>query len=376
MRAHLALSTALLASVLAVGAAAAERMVFPGADWQEASPESQGVDAAKLHAALRYLAEHTGRDGTKEAVIVRRGRLIWKGENIDKVHGVWSMTKSFTSTALGLLLDGGKCTLDTLAKDYLPDMAPAYPKVTLRHFTTMTSGYWAVGDEPQGNYIHGPSKTPFVPGPKPLFSPPGSKFAYWDSAMNQFANVLTRIAGEPLKALFKRRIADPIGMNPKKWDWKDFGKVGGLVVNGGAGNKGRGIYISAREAARFGHLFLNRGKWKERQLISAAWVDAATRPQVPAALPLGKPECGPNGPGTYGYNWWVNGTGPDGKRKWPGAPAGTFVAAGFNNNQCFVIPEWQMVVVRLGLDGSAKDGIWNGFFAGLTAAVAGGEKRK
>ena len=54
--------------------------------------------------------------------------------------------------------------------------------------------------------------------------------AYWDSAMNQFGNVLTRIAGEPIKDLFKRRIADPIGMNRSKWDWGDFGKVEGIKV--------------------------------------------------------------------------------------------------------------------------------------------------
>jgi CubicO group peptidase (beta-lactamase class C family) len=66
-------------------------------------------------------------------------------------------------------------------------------------------------------------------------TPPGARYAYWDSAMNQFANVLTRVAGEPLKALFKRRIADPIGMDPAAWDWMDFGTVDGLVVNGGAG---------------------------------------------------------------------------------------------------------------------------------------------
>jgi hypothetical protein len=54
----------------------------------------------------------------------------------------------------------------------------------------MTSGYRAVGDEPRGDYLHGPSPTPFTPGP-PLFAPPGSRYAYWDSAMNQFAHVLT-----------------------------------------------------------------------------------------------------------------------------------------------------------------------------------------
>jgi CubicO group peptidase (beta-lactamase class C family) len=114
-------------------------------------------------------------------VIVRHGRMILKGVDIDRVHGVWSVTKSFTGTALGLLIDDGKATLDTRAAALVPELAAHYPNATLRHFATMTSGYRAVGDEPQGDYRHGPSSTPFLPA-RPLFSPPGSQFAYWDSA--------------------------------------------------------------------------------------------------------------------------------------------------------------------------------------------------
>ena len=226
-----------LASSLRATQGGAE-MAFPAKGWQEATPQSRGVDPAKLAAAVEYLKRRSGRDGVKELVIIRRGRLIWKGSRIDKVHGVWSLTKSFTSTALGLLIDDGKCTLDTLAKDHVPSLARHYPRLALRHFATMTSGYRAAGDEPRGEYKHGPSPTPFRPA-RPLFAPPGSRFAYWDSAMNQFANVLTRIAGEPIESLLKQRIADPIGMNRAKWDWGDFGKVDGLTVNGGSGNHNR-----------------------------------------------------------------------------------------------------------------------------------------
>jgi CubicO group peptidase (beta-lactamase class C family) len=214
----------------------------------------------------------------------------------------------------------------------------------------MTSGYRAVGDEPRGTYTHGPSKTPFVPSPVPLFVPPGSRHAYWDSAMNEFAQVLTRIAGEPIEELFRRRIADPIGMNRKRWDWGDFGEVERLVVNGGSGNSNRHMQISARELARLGHLFLNGGEWNGKRLISADWVAAATSTQVPADLPLGHLESGIDGRGVYALNWWTNGLKPDGERKWPGVPPGAFSASGYNNNDMFVVPEWGMVIVRLGLD--------------------------
>ncbi len=334
---------------LCISVTASAQMTFPGEDWRQTSPEAQGIDSAKLEAAVSYLEDNCGSDGVKELVIIRNGCMIWKGTDIDKVHGVWSLTKSFTSTVLGLLIDDGKATLDTLAKDYVPSMTRTYPDVTLRHFTTMTSGYYAVGDKTSGSYKHGPSSTPFTPADTPLFSPPGSRYAYWDSAMNQFANVLTRIAGEPIEELFKRRIADRIGMNRAKWDWGDFGKIDGIVVNGGSGNSNKHMFISARELARFGHLFLNRGKWQGKQLISAEWVDMATKAHVPASIPL-EQLSGADGRGVYGFNWWVNAVKADGKLNWPGAPHCTYSASGYNNNDMFIIPKWNMVIVRLGLD--------------------------
>ncbi|MBI2479922.1 MAG: serine hydrolase [Planctomycetia bacterium] len=156
----------------------ADDMTFPREQWEETSPQLQSLDTTKLATAVDYLKQKSGRDSVRELVIVRNGRLVWKGENIDKGHGIWSCTKSFTSTALGLLIEDGKCTLDTPAKTFVPELAEHFPDVTLRHFTTMTSGYRAVGDEPKGSYLHGPSSTPFRPFDKPLFSPPGSKYAF------------------------------------------------------------------------------------------------------------------------------------------------------------------------------------------------------
>jgi len=161
---YLILCDLLILFLLTVNTADAERMAFPGKEWLQMSSESQGVNSKKLDSAIQYLAKNSGKDSVKELVIVRNGYIIWEGKEIDKVHGVWSLTKSFTSTVLGLLVDDGKVTLDTLARNYIPSMAETYPTVRLRHFTTMTSGYYAVGDEPRSNYKHGPSLTPFKPG--------------------------------------------------------------------------------------------------------------------------------------------------------------------------------------------------------------------
>lgn len=348
----LAFALALACALFALSSGAPAETAFPDAAWEERSPASMGLDEGKLHAAVEYLRANSGRDGVRELVIIRSGVMIWRGDNVDHVHGVWSLTKSFTSTVLGLLSDDGKASLDTRASAHLPEMTDAYPEVTLRHFTTMTSGYRAIGDEPQGAYLHGPSKTPFLPSPQPLFTPPGSHYAYWDSAMSQFGHVLTRLAQEPMADLFRRRIAEPIGMGPAKWDWGVVQEQDGLAINGGSGNAGKHVRICARELARFGLLMLHRGNWRGRQLLSPAWVDAATSVQVPADLPLGHPESNIDGRGVYGFNWWCNALGADGKRRWPGVPVGAYAASGYNNNDLFVIPEWDLVIVRLGLDES------------------------
>jgi CubicO group peptidase (beta-lactamase class C family) len=343
--------------------------VFPGAAWETATPESQGVRGDGLAAAHAHLEAMMGDGSARETVVIRHGRLIWEGPDSAKTHGVWSATKSFTSTCLGLLADDGRCGLGTPAHEFAPELEAVYPDVKLRHFTTMTSGYRAVGDEPRSGYLHGPSLTPLDPGPEPLFTPPGSHYAYWDSAMNVFALVLTRIAREPLATLFRRRIADPIGMDPAEWRWGVLAERDRIAVNGGAGNMNKHISTSARTLARLGLLFLHRGAWDSRRLLSAEWVDAATRVQVPASTPLGGPESGIDGRGVYGFNWWTNDIQPDGARSFPDAPAGMYLARGKFDNMLFLIPEWDMVVVRLGLAGNAPNAVWNGYLARIGAAL-------
>lgn len=358
---------------VAAGGTDAATEVFPGATWAESTPRAQGLNATRLRSAVDYLRDHSGRDGVRELVVVRHGYVVWHGDNWEHVHGIWSATKSFTSTVLGLLIDEGKATLDTRACQYVPELAAVYPDVTLRHFATMTSGYRAVGDEPMGHYTHGPSATPLVPSADPLFTPPGSRYAYWDSAMNQFGHVLTRIAGEPIAEYFWRKLGGPIGMDRRQWTWGVLDTVDGLAVNGGSGNADCHVKTSARELARLGLLFLNEGRWNGRQLLSKRWVQAATSVQVPATMPLGHAESGIDGRGVYGLNWWRNGLKPDGSRLWPGAPEDAFAASGFNNNDLFVLPSWRMVIVRLGLDeapdGPITDEVYGEFLARVGQAI-------
>ena len=361
----------ILLTFLILGCSNPSETIFPTDKWMVEKPEKVGIESKYLTEAVNFLELNSGRNGCQELMIVRGGRLIHKGDSVNKVHGIWSCTKSFTSTVLGLLIDDKRAQLSTFAKNIVPEMTEIYPLVTLSHFATMTSGYKAVGDTAKKGYTHGSSKTPFIPGIQSLFAP-GTKYAYWDAAMNQFANILTRISKEPLNEFFKRRIADPIGMNENEWYWPDFGEIDGIKVVGGAGNAGKNIFISANEMARFGLLFLNNGNWNGNQLISRDWIKQATKVQVPPSMELGSPLSNIDGVGVYGFNWWVNGIRPNGIRLWPDAPVSTYAASGYNNNKMFIIPEWNMVIVRLGLDESdvaISEDIWNEFLKKISDSI-------
>lgn len=343
-------------------------MIFPGSDWEEASPESLGINPFLLKEAVNYLSyEFVDIGGVSELVIIRNGYMLLKGSNVYRQHNIWSAAKTFTGTVLGLLVDDGKCNLNTFAMNYEPLLKEHYPEVMLRHFATMTSGYDAVGFREAHAYGNGLGD--WGPDPydvaTPLFSP-GEKFCYHDEAMFMFGRILTRITNESLHSFLKNRVTDYIGMG--SWSWPTQGKVNDIDVNWGCGNAG----LSALQLVRWGHLFLNLGQWNGKQLISTSWIDQISRNQVPTSIGLVVQRARQiEGRGVYGYNWWVNGTGFNGVRKMPDAPTSMYWAAGFNNNMCFIIPDWDMVVVRMGTSGIPidSDKTWNEFFKRLGNAV-------
>jgi len=98
-----------------VSAIEKEILVFPGDKWQRATPESQGIDPAKLYEALAYLHANSNGVGTDEMVIVRNGYLLWEGPDANNVHEIYSCTKTFTSTVLGLLVTDGLLSVDDYA---------------------------------------------------------------------------------------------------------------------------------------------------------------------------------------------------------------------------------------------------------------------
>lgn len=210
-------------SCVATAGTEADRPQFPGRTWQGASPESQGVDPATLKAAIEYMDSHFGAGGARQLVVVRNGRLIWKGPDCDAYHEFYSPTKVFASTLLGLLIADGRCPLDTRAFEHLPDLAehwPGYAKLTLRHLASMTGGYHGkVANVGPGQTSGDPIVYVTMPD-KPAFVPPGSQVA-------------TRNGGKATIYCGVSRHLEPYGVQPGQ----GFG-VAGHVQRGTIRRKG------------------------------------------------------------------------------------------------------------------------------------------
>ena len=332
-------------------------IIFPQADWTTADPQSQGVDPRALDDAIDWLGRITGPQGVRQVMVIRRGRLIHGGADLDTVHNIWSCTKGFLAIVLGLMLDDGLLKLDDPLSRYAAELEEFYPTATVRQFASFTSGYnHATGDTGK----IGDAFTPAAP-----LHAPGAAFHY-NSAPDKLAEVLARVAGRPLRDIFRERVARPIGIPDDQWGWDDWGERHGLAICGGSGMYNRGMRISARQMARVGLMMMAGGRWGERRIISTEAVGEMTRVQVSAATP---PYDGGQWylrlPGSYGLHLWLNGVTAAGNRMWPAGPEDLAAIQGNMNNICFFSPSWQLVVVRMGIDARIANDLYDGFFVRL-----------
>lgn len=328
--------------------------IFPGQAWATAEPAAMGVDPERLQEAIDYFAGYCGEQSVSEMMVIRHGRVIWAGENTESQHPVWSVSKSFCAVTAGLLYDDGLISPKTKLAELVPAYAEYYPEVTVHHCLSLTDGF----SNQDWNQLDKVSP--------PLF-PPGEYFHY-APGVNPLARAMTAAAGEELSELFKRRIADPIGM--QHWRWGHLAEENGIKINGAAGQPESALHTTASDLARLGLLLLNEGEWNGQPLLSAEWIELATRPQAGPAIPAFDADAWYNGIiGAYGYLFWVNGVQPGGERIWPAAPPETFALQGNRNNICWVIPEWDMVIVRTGTDKIAPNEANRGLFERLAPGV-------
>jgi CubicO group peptidase (beta-lactamase class C family) len=300
----------------------------PIREWEEADPADVGLDAAPLEA----LGDSLGAKASDCMTVIKDGKLVteryWNGTEPDTDREVFSVTKSVTSTLVGIAQDEGLLDIDEPASKYLTEwQGTPSESVTIANLLSNDSGrFWSQSVDYE-DMIAATDKTAFSIGLTQQ-EPPGTAWMYNNSAIQTLEAVLERATGQPVADFAEERLFDPIGMTAE-------------MSKDPAGNTTTfmGMHAGCRDLARFGQLYLNEGSWQGEEVVSSDWVEEAVEPSQ---------ELRP----AYGYLWWLNRGGTDGAspdlRPWPSAPPTAYAALGLFDQIVLVLPEQDMVVVRIG----------------------------
>jgi CubicO group peptidase (beta-lactamase class C family) len=357
---------------------------FPDREWRHRTPAEEGFDAARLKEAIDFAVAHESRRprdmaedqrtsfgarepmaeivgpmkprGDMTGVIVHRGYIVAEWGEPARVDMTHSVTKSFLSSVVGMAFDRGLiASLDDPVSRYVPPVQP-FPKgelidlfptprdrtITWDHMLRQTSDWegtlWGKPD-----WVDRPGPDPEANRTRERAAP-GSTWKYNDTRVNALALAALNVWRRPLPEVLKENLMDPIGAS-NTWRWfgyeNSFVVLDGRVVQSasGGGHYGGGMFIDAHDMARFGLLTLRGGRWKERQLLSKAWVERALTP-TPANH-------------EYGFsNWYLNRE----RKLFPGAGPDVFAHIGNGVNLIIVDPGHDLVVVLRWIDGNASAG--------------------
>jgi len=292
---------------------------WPDSTWLTASPESLGVSGELLQAATRRIEKDLPE--VRALLVVVDGRLGFEryfgtAESDDPIE-VKSITKSIVSALVGVAFSRGELpSLDDPIIRWLEPESDAIidsrvRRITLRHGLSMTAGFeWQENGPTTGEWIRSANQVRYLLG-RPLTSEPGAEFAYNTGLAHLIAVALARATGMDLATYADRMLFGPIGVRAGRWGSDKQGNREG----------GSELELTARDLARFGLLFLNRGRWKHEQVVPEAWVLGSTRPQ---------------GRVDYGYFWWYL------PREW-GGPA--INALGYGGQLISIVPDANAVIV-------------------------------
>lgn len=276
--------------------------------WKIGSAANLGFNVSVLE-QHRQLCERSGADA---CLVIRRGQIAqeWYSERYRVPMMAMSSTKSVAGILVGMLIDDGKIkSVDEPVCSFISEWcAGNKAKVTLRHLLTMTSGLPRMFEEGVG-FIS--DKNPFVIN-LPLATEPGKAWAYSNEGVQLLSPILDKAAGEPIQDYARKRLFEPLGMrhtrlhlDSKKhaWTYAD-------------------METTARDFARIGVLMQNKGVWRSRRIVSEKWVGQSTEPSQNL------------NPG-YGLLWWL----PENLKG--------FAANGYLDTNLYVIPEQELIVVRM-----------------------------
>ena len=295
----------------------------PDNDWKLDIPDNHqmsGEILAQLHTAVADV-------DINSVVVIKNGFLIdeyYKDEqDKDTVFRFASCSKSFSGALIGVAIEQGYISgIDTKLSEFLPqileDNSSYKQEIAIEHLLTHTSGiewYEWNGGNSFREFTRSENWIEHILGQR-MVAKPGTYFSYTTGGSHLLAVVLEKATGKSALEFGRETVFEPLGMDSVQWRADPQGFIDG----------GNGISMTARDAAKFGQLYLNGGKWHDEQIIPASWVESSTTTQ----------DAGPGGrSGSYGYQWWI--------RSFGGYDA--YYAMGHGGQFIFVVPELELVAV-------------------------------
>ena len=297
---------------------------WPTKLWQDASPESQGMDSALLLDMLDVIWQENIK--IDSVLVVRNGYIVmdaysYPRDEADR-HNIYSCSKSVTSALVGIAIDKGFIksvklpVLDFFPERVAKNLNADKEAMTLEHLLSMSSGldcrdsyrYRWVGLEEMKN---SPDWVQFMID-LPMVREPGTHFEYCNGVTFLLSAILQQKTGMDALSFAEKHLFEPLGISGATWPSNPQGITVGF---------GR-IHMRPRDMAKFGYLYLNNGIWEGQQIVSSRWIKDSTRKHVSTTGPL-----------DYGYQWWTTGAG------------GVYGAMGYGGQFIFVVPDKKIVAV-------------------------------
>lgn len=257
--------------------------------------EAAGIAPDGLAAFVDAVNAKVG--GLHSLMLLRHGKVAaeawWQPYAPSYPHMLYSLSKSFTSTAVGFAVSEGHLSVEDRIMDFFPDQLPAsisdnLAAMRVKHLLTMNTGHDkdATGPttaQPDGDWVRG-----FLA--LPVEHEPGSKFVYNSAATYLLSAIVQKQTGKTVLEYLTSRLFVPLGIEHPTWETCPKG------INTG----GWGLAVKTEDIARFGQLYLQKGQWNGKQVVPASWVEQATRAQVSN----GDPNAASDWSQGYGYQFW------------------------------------------------------------------------
>ncbi|MDT0347694.1 serine hydrolase domain-containing protein [Streptomyces litchfieldiae] len=311
------------------------------------APAASGISSRSIAALLDRLEARSVE--CHSIMVVHHGHVVaegwWAPYSADRPHLLYSLTKSFTSIAVGLAIGDGLLSLDDRVVDVLPDHVPADVseqgrRITVHHLLSMTAGHptdslaeaWEL--EP-GDLVKGFLRLPFA-------TAEGKRHTYDNSTTFILARMVERVTGRGLPEFLDERLFRPMGIDHAEWD---------RVANGAAFGF-HGLHLTTEPVAAFGELLLRGGIWGDQQLVPRDWVELATRRHIDC-VPFEDGSTDADFSRGYGYQFWMSRHGYHGH--------GAF------GQQCVVVPSHDLVIA-VTAQGDAQavfDAMWECLLPGV-----------